>query len=289
MSITWADDHMIHNIQKAITLTEKIKYQQKRPLRQTLEIMMTKRWQECQVLLTILQPCMNKPCCTYHAFLTLDHQTLVLVHATDTADDVIVFVDVVSMVAVHGIRAVCLTNRLADDLVDLHRSLVSCTVVRLTQPAHVSAHWRLPAVVFLYKTELNVRQEVWPSVTAKRNEPKCSGYTSNLLFRVSFQWQCCNLNTDLTFVPELCVVAKNTGILKRLESQKHSCIWAQIQRFFSPLFWVGLRPLNSTAVRLVFTYSWNLNESQLNWEFQSFSVWRYNAADTWELQLNLSR
>lgn len=103
---------------------------------------------------------MDKSCCTYHAFLTLDHQALILVHATYAADDVIVFVDVVSMVTVHGIRAVRLTNRLADYLIDLYRSLVPCAVVCLTQPAHIPAHRRLPSVVFLYKAEQKVRQEV---------------------------------------------------------------------------------------------------------------------------------
>lgn len=87
----------------------------------------------------------------YHAFLALDHQALVLVHATDAADDVIVFVDVVGVVAVHGIGAVRLTNRLADDLVDLNRGLVSRAVIRLAQPAHVPAHRRLPSVVLLLR------------------------------------------------------------------------------------------------------------------------------------------
>lgn len=85
----------------------------------------------------------------YHAFLALDHQPLVLVHATDAADYVVVFVDVVSVVTVHRIGAVRLTHRLADDLIDLDGGLVSRAVVRLTQPAHVPAHGRLPSVVFL--------------------------------------------------------------------------------------------------------------------------------------------
>lgn len=52
-------------------------------------------------VLIILVISQNLAVFMYHAFLALDHQALVLVHAADAADDVVVFVDVVSVVAVH--------------------------------------------------------------------------------------------------------------------------------------------------------------------------------------------
>lgn len=95
----------------------------------------------------------------YHALLTLDHQALVLVHAADATDDVVVLVVgaqpassvvvVATVVPFQQVRAVRLAGRLAHDLVNLDRSLVASTVIGLPQTTHVPAHRRLPAIVFL--------------------------------------------------------------------------------------------------------------------------------------------
>lgn len=95
---------------------------------------------------------------TYHALLTLDHEPFVFVHATDAADHIIVFVMaapsvmvVVGVVSLQRIRAVGLTGRLAHDLINLDSSLMTRAVVRLPQPAHVTTHSRLPAIIFLLR------------------------------------------------------------------------------------------------------------------------------------------
>lgn len=101
---------------------------------------------------------------TYHAFLTLDHEPFVLVHATDAADHIIVFVVaapsvmvmvVVGVVSLQRIRAVGLTGRLTHNLINLDSSLMTRTIVRLPQPAHITTYSRLSAVIFL----LRIRKE----------------------------------------------------------------------------------------------------------------------------------
>lgn len=95
---------------------------------------------------------------TYHALLTLDHEPLILVHATDAADHIIVFVMaapsvmvIVGVVSLQRIRAVGLTGRLAHNLINLNSSLMTRTIVRLPQPAHITTHGRLTAIVFLLR------------------------------------------------------------------------------------------------------------------------------------------
>lgn len=98
-------------------------------------------------------------CSSYHALFTLDHQAFVPVHSADATDDIIVLVmrppSVVTVVSLQGVRAVGLAGRLAHDLVDLDGSFVPSAVVSLPQAAHVSAHWRLPPIIFLVKTKQN--------------------------------------------------------------------------------------------------------------------------------------
>lgn len=93
-------------------------------------------------------------CSSHHALLTLDHDAFILVHSTDAPDDVVVLVVgasvvVVAMIALQRVGAVGFAGRLAHDLVDLDGRLVASAVVGFPQPAHVPAHCRLPAVVFL--------------------------------------------------------------------------------------------------------------------------------------------
>lgn len=74
---------------------------------------------------------------THHAFLTLDHKPLVFVHATDTTDNVVVFVVaapsfmvvMVGVVSLQRIRAVGFAGRLTHNLVDLYGGFMTRTVV----------------------------------------------------------------------------------------------------------------------------------------------------------------
>lgn len=91
----------------------------------------------------------------HHALFTLDHEPLVLVEAADAADDVLVLLVPVVLVAHRGLAAVGLARRLPHDLVDLGRGLVPGVVVGLAQPAHVPPRRGLPAVVFLEKSKKN--------------------------------------------------------------------------------------------------------------------------------------
>lgn len=115
---------------------------------------------------------------TYHALLTLDHEPLILVHATDAADHIIIFVMtarsivvmvVVGVVSLQRIRAVGLTGCLAYNLINLDSSLMARTVVRLPQPAHVTAYSRLTPVIFLLRIRKSTR-EIFLMRTRLRSE-----------------------------------------------------------------------------------------------------------------------
>lgn len=104
----------------------------------------------------------------HHALFTLDHEPLVLVEAADAADDVLVLLVPVVLVAHRGLAAVGLARRLPHDLIDLGRGLVPGVVVGLAQPAHVPPRRGLPAVVFLEKS--------------KKNPPQSALFPSSVLF-----------------------------------------------------------------------------------------------------------
>lgn len=99
----------------------------------------------------------------HHALFTLDHEPLVLVEAADAADDVLILLVPIVLVAHRGLAAVGLAGRLPHDLVDLRRRLVPGVVVSLAQPAHVPPRRGLPAVVFLQKSnKKNPKSALFP-------------------------------------------------------------------------------------------------------------------------------
>jgi len=90
--------------------------------------------------------CVPRP---HHALFTLDHESFIFVKATDAADDILILLVPILLLADRRLAAVSLACCLSHYLINLGRCLMAGVVIRLPQPAHITTSWRLPAIIFL--------------------------------------------------------------------------------------------------------------------------------------------